>query len=461
MASSHQVDKQTFLDNLRQSGLLSAAQLNAALLKLPDSPRGRVIARALVNEGLITKFQAEQLLAGRINGFFLDQYRILEQLGQGGMARVYKAEHKTMARAVALKILAPSLLRTERAQDLFGREIRAVAQLIHPHIVTAFDSNKVNGRYYLILEFINGPNLDQFVRDKGPLPHGLACEFIRQAALGLQFAHEKGMVHRDIKPANLLLQLDDHGRPQTVKVSDFGLARLGEKEKPEHEQVGTILTKDNTIMGTPDFLSPEQSRDLHHTDIRSDLYSLGGTFYFLLTRRVPFPGGTVLEKLVRHSTDEPTPIASLRPDVPAEVMAIVSKLMAKDPAHRFQTPAEAVEALTPLAKVSPSAWSGVRPIEAAVDVDLVDSFPTTAEDDGADPFLHRDDDDPAALIGTMPVEFSPTPISVVDSSISSTRLAAVVEREKKRQKLALILTLGILGALLTVGGLILWILSSW
>ncbi len=454
MAAPH-VDRQTFLANLRQSGLLSPAQFAALGPRLPDSPRGRVVARALVEQGLITRFQAEQLLAGRTGGFFLDQYRILDLLGRGGMSRVYKAEHRTMGRVVALKVLGPGLLRTDRAQELFLREVRAVGQLVYAHVVTAFDANQVNGRYYLVLEYVNGPNLDQYVREKGPLPVALACDFVRQAALGLQYAHEKGMVHRDVKPSNLLLQLED-GRPGTVKVSDFGLARFGEPEALPHQKVGTILTKDNTVMGTPDYLSPEQARCLHKTDIRSDLYSLGCTFYFLLTRRVPFPGGNALEKLIRHTTDMPKPLGEIRPDVPEEVDAIVERLMSKHPADRFQTPAELAAVLEPFAAAGPGAWSGVRRPVTPPPPDEDTPTPTPPPFD-SDPFAPPVDD-ALAQAATLTPDGSPTPLT--GGSVSSTRLSAVLaERHKVRQKLALFWTLGIVGGMLTLGGLLTLLLS--
>ena len=202
--------------------------------RLPETPRGRVVARALVEQGLLTKFQAELLLAGSTSGFLLGQYRILDQLGRGGMGRVFKAEHQTMNRVVALKVLSPHLLKTPKAQQMFQREVRAAARLVHPNIVTAYDANQIDDRYFLVMEFVDGPNLDQLVRERGPLPVGQACDFIRQAADGLQYAHELGMVHRDIKPANLLVQRSA-GQPPTfdracVKILDFGLARLQSRD---------------------------------------------------------------------------------------------------------------------------------------------------------------------------------------------------------------------------------------
>jgi serine/threonine-protein kinase len=363
-------DRQTFLSRLDESGLVESTAMSAVEHRLPATQRGRVIARFLVEEGLITRFQAENLLAGRTNGFVLGQYRILDEVGRGGMGRVFKAEHATMRRVVALKVLAAHLTRTERARELFQREVRAAAKLVHPHIVTAFDANQAEDRCYLVLEYIDGPNLAALVRDLGPLSVGQASEFVRQAALGLEHARALGVVHRDIKPSNLLVQPPVGGtlaEGGVVKITDFGLARLGEEIEAEAGGPNAV------VMGTPDYLSPEQGRSLAAADIRSDLYSLGCTFYFLLTGEVPFPGGTPLDKLERHATVEPEPVESLRPIVPPIVGGIIRRLMAKDPAARPQTPAELAEALDPFAEARPIAWTPPRP--AALSVSSLDLPP--------------------------------------------------------------------------------------
>lgn len=361
-------DRPTFLARLRQSGLVADAKLASIAARLPETDRGRLVARALVELGLLTKFQAEQLLAGRTAGFFLGPYRILEQLGRGGTGRVFKAQHGKLGRIVALKVLSGKLLRSGRGHELFAREARAAAALDHPNVVAALGAGRVGDRCFLALEYVNGPNLDRFVRQKGPLPIDQACDFIRQAALGLQYAHDRGMVHRDVKPGNLLLQTGAGERCGTcgvVKVSDFGLARLG---GAGGDALGTLIVKANTVLGTPDFLSPEQARCVHRADGRSDLYSLGCSFYYLLTGQMPYPGGTALEKLLRHSTEEPTPVEWHRTEVPAVVSAVVRKLMAKDPAERFQTPKELANALTPFACHRPAVWTAPAPPDPFVDL---------------------------------------------------------------------------------------------
>ena len=346
-------DRDTFLQNLRICKLLTNQQFRLVIDKLGHVADTRDVAKTLVSWKMLTRFQAKMLMMGRNSGFFVGPYRILDQIGQGGMGRVYKAVHQTMNRVVALKVLAPQMVSTERAQQLFLREVQAAAQLTHPNIVMAFDANQSDGRHYLAMEFVDGPNLEHHVRRTGPLPIGLACEIIFQAANGLQHAFEKGMVHRDIKPANLLLHQDAGSDIVHVKILDFGLARL---EQTEKSSARTIVARENSVMGTPDFLSPEQSRNLHETDIRSDLYSLGCTFYYLLTAKVPFAGGTTVDKVIRHHQEHAEPVEELRPEVPTVIAAIVRKLMAKKPDERYQTPDELMDALAPHAAPSVQDW---------------------------------------------------------------------------------------------------------
>ena len=398
MPTSRSIDRRSFLDSLRESGLLTAEQLEEATRLVPESNRGRLVARALVSKGLLTRFQAEQVLAGRTSGFSLGQYRILDLLGEGGMGRVFKAQHVTMNRVVALKVLTPSLLKTARAQDLFMREVRLAAQLVHQNIVTAFDANQINGRCYLVLEYVDGPNLDQLVRDYGPLPIGAACEMIRQIAVGLQFAQHKKMVHRDIKPANLLLLRTGNDTLGMVKISDFGLAGLHDAEDAP-DGSGSLLTKPNTVMGTPDFVSPEQAKDVHSADIRSDLYSLGCTFYYLLTGNVPFPDGSAMEKLVRHAMSEPEAIEKLRPDVPVEVASIVRRLMKKKPEDRYQSPTELEAAVAPWARNIALSGLAVKPAHVGDDL---------PEEAVAEEVLAQGD---SVLVGTVPPSFAPTALS--------------------------------------------------
>ncbi len=264
------------------------------------------------------------------------RYKVLGRLGSGGMGVVYKAEHKVMGRTVALKVLNPAAVARPGAVERFRREVRLASRLSHPNIVTAHDADEAGGLHFLVMEYVDGVSLDKLVARKGPLPVAVACHYARQAALGLQHACEKGMVHRDIKPHNLMVT-----RQGQVKILDFGLARValaeagGEAESPTAVQ----MTADDLVLGTPDFLAPEQARNSTRVDVRADLYSLGCTLYYLLTGRPPFGGTTGVEKLVAHSQDPPPDATAARPAVPAALSAVIRKLMAKDPAALFQTPA--------------------------------------------------------------------------------------------------------------------------
>jgi len=340
---SPRVDVPGFIENIVASGLMDREELVSALEGLPPTERAKVVARHLVESGRLTKFQAEKLLTGRTDGFLLGQYRVLEELGRGGMGRVYKAVHKTMGRFVALKLLAPELTKTDKARELFDREVKAAARLNHPNIVTAYDANHAGDRCYLVMEYVDGPNLSQLVKERGALPVEQACEYIRQSAVGLDYAHEMGLIHRDVKPSNLLVQQTTTG-PQ-VKILDFGLALVTAGEGVVGE---AMMNATNTVLGTPDYVSPEQAKNQYNVDGRSDLYSLGCTFYYLLTGEPPFAGGTASEKMVRHGSDAPVAVQSKRAGVPDAVAQIVHKLLAKNPKWRYQ---KAGELATDLAAV--------------------------------------------------------------------------------------------------------------
>ncbi len=281
------------------------------------------------------------------------RYHVVGLLGQGGMGAVYQAEHRMMQRTVALKVINQEFVSNQAAVDRFHREVQTAAKLHHPNIVTAYDAEQAGDTHFLVMEYVPGTDLSEVVKERGPLPVTEACDYIRQTALGLQHAHEQGMVHRDIKPHNLMVAPEGQ-----IKILDFGLASLAtETISPEEENPQSVirnpqsrnlqssLTEAGTIMGTPDSIAPEQARDTRSVDIRADIYSLGCTFYYLLTGKTPFPDGKPLDKILAHTTEDPTPASELRPDIPAEVLAVLHKMMAKDPADRYQTPAEVAEAL--------------------------------------------------------------------------------------------------------------------
>jgi serine/threonine protein kinase len=328
-----------FLDLVRKSGVADESRLDAHLKKLaeqsglPGDPSK--LAGVLVRDGLLTYFQADQLLQGKWKRFFIGKYKVLERIGTGGMGQVFLCEHKLMRRRVAVKVLPAAKAADPSSLERFYREARAVAALDHPNIVRAYDIDQDEGLHFLVMEYVDGTNLQDLVKKFGPLDVLRACHYVYGAAVGLQHAFELGLVHRDIKPGNVLID-----RSGVVKILDMGLARFFNDDED-------ALTRkyDETVLGTADYLAPEQALDSHVVDIRADVYGLGGTFFFLLTGQPPFPEGTVAQKLLWHQTREPASLRALRPDVPPALAAVVAKMMAKDPAKRYQTPAELMAAL--------------------------------------------------------------------------------------------------------------------
>jgi serine/threonine protein kinase len=263
------------------------------------------------------------------------RYRVLGRIGSGGMGVVCKAVHRMMDRVVALKVPHPHLLQRPGFAERFRQEARAAARLVHPHIVLVHDAEEISDPPFLVMEYVPGVSLDRLVAEQGPLPVAAACDCIRQAALGLHHAHEHGLIHRDVKPGNLM-----RTPAGVVKVLDFGLARLVQDTQ-------TSTTPGGTLAGTPDYLAPEQARDPGSVDARADIYSLGGTLYFLLTGRPPFADGTALRKLLAHQDRAPTPVAEIRSDVPADLATLLDRMLAKDPARRPQSCAEVARLLAP------------------------------------------------------------------------------------------------------------------
>ena len=296
------------------------------------------LADALVARGQLTTWQAEKLLAGITQGFFLGKHKLLRLLASGSMSAVYEAEHVLMQRRVALKVLPKSLVGEGSFLERFYREARAVARLNHPNIIRGFDVGQDGDYHYFVMEFVQGSTLQKLVETNGPLPIDEAVELTRQAALGLEHAHQAGLVHRDIKPANLLRDLEG-----TLKILDLGLVRTLHHENSS--EAGLTRLHDEVVMGTVDYLSPEQAIDSHNVDIRSDIYSLGCTLFFLLTGGPPFPSGTMTERLLAHQTRSPIPVASLRPETPISLAPIMNKMLAKRPDSRFQSPGELASVL--------------------------------------------------------------------------------------------------------------------
>jgi serine/threonine protein kinase len=332
------------LDLVRKSGVVPPRRLETVLDSFPadsSQPEGpRALADLLMRSGLLTAFQAEQLLLGKWRGFLFGKYRLLEPLGAGGMGSVFLCEHQTMRRRVAVKFLPVALAKDAWFLERFHREAQAAAALDHPNIVHAFDLDRDGDHYFLVMEYVDGANLQAIVDRHGPLSVPRAAHYLRQAAQGLQHLHEKGLVHRDIKPANILLD-----RQGAIKLLDLGLAR-SLRDHASDGQSDPPAAKN--LLGTEDYLAPEQIVNSDDVDIRADLYSLGATLYFLLAGKPPFPDSCKgCQKLLWHLARQPKPIRESRPEVPKEFAALLEKLMAKNPWQRYQTPAAVVEALFP------------------------------------------------------------------------------------------------------------------
>lgn len=290
----------------------------------------------------------------------VEGYEIRSELGRGGMGIVYKARQTARDRLVALKVFRKERLAHPEALRRFRREAQAAARLSHPNIVVVYESDQDGDTHFLAMEYVPGITLQTLVEHNGPLPAALACDFVRQAALGLQHAVEQALVHRDIKPANLMVVAPNSTSPQPgqrivlpprplVKILDMGVARLYQLRDLGEDSL-TTLTRDGAVLGTPDYIAPEQLEDPHKADIRADLYSLGCTFYYLLSGRVPFPGGTLIQKLDRQRWQTPPSVDQLRAEVPSAVASVVRKLMAKHPDDRYRTPGELAAALEQLTR---------------------------------------------------------------------------------------------------------------
>lgn len=327
---------------IRKSGMIDEPRLDAHLERLrlagPIPADVRKLAGGMVRDGLLTYFQAEQFMLGKWRGFTIGKYKLLERIGFGGMGQVFLCEHMYMRRRVAIKVLPPAKAEEPAALGRFYREARAAAALDHPNIVRTHDIDQDGNLHFLVMEYVDGASLLEIIKKRGPLPIERACHYVWQAAQGLDHAFRVGVIHRDIKPGNVLVD-----RFGVAKILDMGLAKF-------YHSDDDMLTKkydEKSVLGTADYVAPEQTINSHEVDVRADIYSLGATFYYLLAGHPPFPDGTVSQKLIAHQTRRPTPIQRLRPEVPDALALAVDRLMAKAVQDRFQTPAEVCEALAP------------------------------------------------------------------------------------------------------------------
>ncbi len=336
MSSPATVDD--LLELIRKSGMLEDARLNSYVQGQSgyDPANAVAFAETMVKDGVLTEFQKEQFLLGKWRGFTIGKYKLLERIGVGGMGQVFLGEHMFMKRRVAIKVLPPAKAEQPSALGRFYREARAAGSLEHANIVRTHDIDQDGNLHFIVMEYVDGTNLLDLVRKFGPLEPGRAVAYIRQIADGLEYAFRNGIVHRDVKPGNILID-----RQGVAKILDMGLARFYR----DSTDLLTVKYDDKIVLGTADYVAPEQVANSHDVDVRADIYALGASFYFLLAGHPPFPSGTVSQKLLWHRTKDPTPIRELRPEVPQGIADILVRMMAKDPLERYQTPSDVSAAL--------------------------------------------------------------------------------------------------------------------
>ena len=330
-----------FLDYVQKSGLADSGALETALAPLKAKHGGSLpedadlVAAELIDAKLITSWHSEKLMDKKYKGFFLGKYKLLRHIGSGGMSSVYLAEHLLMRRQRAIKVLPKARVNDSSYLARFHLEAQATASLDHPNIVRAYDVDNDGDTHFLVMEYIEGRDLQNIVKAEGPLPLELACNYIAQAAEGLDYSHKSSLIHRDVKPANLLV--DTKG---LVKILDLGLALSSDSE-----QASLTIAHNENVLGTADYLSPEQAVNSHKVDHRADIYSLGCTLYYLLSGHPPFPDGTLAQRIAKHQTQMPEDLRKERPDVPRDLCDICLKMMQKRPEKRFHTMREVADAL--------------------------------------------------------------------------------------------------------------------
>jgi serine/threonine protein kinase len=360
-AESCSVD--TFLRTILRSGVLDRQQLRQALRHVPVDQRqdAEAVADHLVDTGKLSRFQASKLLRGMAVGLVLGPFHVLAPIGKGGMGTVYLARDSRSQQLVALKVLSPKRAREEeRLLARFRREMEMCQRVAHPHLAWTYEVGVCQGVYYIAMEYIPGKNLYRLVSDDGPLPVARAARLFGEVAIALDHAHNQGLIHRDMKPSNIIITPHDH-----AKVLDLGLALVQGEAPAEREVIGGR----GYVVGTMDYIAPEQTENAAKVDPRSDIYSLGCTLYFTLTGQPPFPGGTALEKIQHHRGDDPVPIPQLNSTVPPAFIGLLRKMMAKDPEQRFATAAEVQEKLLPWASadvVLPLDRQGDREYQQAI-----------------------------------------------------------------------------------------------
>lgn len=338
------VDFKTFLQRLFDSGILTEQNFNALEQKKIRHQNVESFIQDLFESKLLTKFQAEQIIAGKGESLAFGKYIIQEKLGAGGMGQVYKAYHPEAAKLVAIKVILPQGKFDTESVKRFEREVKASEKLVHPNIIAVLDSGSFKGSLFMVMELIEGKDLFELINEKGKLAIKEAVAYIIQAARALEHAHANGVIHRDVKPANLIA--DSHG---FLKIVDMGLAKI---QAGENEDKVSMLTTNTAIMGSADFMSPEQTVSTKNVDTRTDIYSLGASFYFLLTARVMYPQKATFSKLISHRQAPISSLKFMRPDVSQKLDDIYTKMVAKKVGDRYQSMTELILDLEALEKES-------------------------------------------------------------------------------------------------------------
>jgi len=411
------------------------------------------LTRALSRAGLVTLYQAAAICQGKVRGLVVGDYLILDKLGQGGMGVVFKARHRRLDQVVAIKILPPRLARDRKLVARFRREIHAAALLDHPNIVAALDADEDRGVHFLTMEYIDGIDLDGFVKNGGALSVPEAINYVMQASRGLAAAHARGIIHRDIKPGNLML--DAKG---TIRVLDLGLALVREGAAQSAEPVDMTLTQAGSYMGTVDFMAPEQAHDSHGVDHRADIYSLGCSLYFLLTARPPFEGTTPLARLIAHQHAPAPSLRDKRSDVPESLDAVYQAMLAKRPEDR---PGSMTEVLARLEECLSTTAKTVPPPPGLMTLPgpVRNAGAPSGEVAGSSPAGLRDGRGAAEVAPESNLQGHATEYSLVKSAASlPTAVVPIAIRSalaaaRRRHRFVLLALVGGLAALLAIVGL--------
>ena len=351
-----------------KSRLMTAEEVQSAQRRWQASGRSEVdvdgFRKSLVQAKQLTEYQSALLNRGHTDGYFLGEYTIIDLIGKGRMAGVYRAKHAS-GQIVAIKVLPPSKAKEGQFLARFQRESKLLTRLNHPNVVRAFQAGESGGRHYFVMEAIEGETLDEILEKRKKLPPLEAVRLIYQAMQGVQHIHEKGMIHRDLKPANLILSpspgLKEDTLKSTVKILDIGLGRMA-FDDTDGDDPQTQLTGENVLLGTPDYLAPEQARNAREVDIRADIYALGCTLFHCLTGRPPFPDTNVLTQILRHATESMRPLSEFMSPVPDGLQQVLNTLTAKDPGQRYPTPQRAAMALELFLKSLPEANKNAAPV---------------------------------------------------------------------------------------------------